>query len=217
MENLWNKAFNVGKFFFSPSCRLRCQGFPKLTQLLPLPSSLLSRYFSEEEPRGTWISMWQTSTCPYSAAAWRGVLLLWFSILKLGSIPSTEKERKKKIRVFSQVSKQGSFLPWRKEGENHREALGRSRAVGRRERETSDISPGCHLRKLPGVYPEDSINREWISIPKPNLNPKTGSNKGFFQAFFVFNFILYHNFILCYNFWTIFSFIAVNAANKRDL
>lgn len=107
--------------------------------------------------------------------------MLWFSILKLGSIPSTEKEREKNQGLFP--SKQGSFLPWRKEGENHREALGHSRAVGRRERETSDISPGCHLRKLPGVYPEDSINREWISIPKPNLNPKTGSNKGVFQAF----------------------------------
>lgn len=42
-----------------------------------------------EQPTRTWISMWQMSTWPASAAACRGDRLPWCSILKLGSIPST--------------------------------------------------------------------------------------------------------------------------------
>lgn len=41
----------------------------------------------------TWISMWQMSTWPASAAACRGDRLLWCSILKLGSMPSTVNRR----------------------------------------------------------------------------------------------------------------------------
>lgn len=41
----------------------------------------------------TWISMWQMSTWPASAAACSGERLFWCSILKLGSIPSTVDEQ----------------------------------------------------------------------------------------------------------------------------
>ena len=43
------------------------------------------------------------STWPDSAAAWRGVLLLWCSILKLGSIPSTEKQSRDAFNHNSEI------------------------------------------------------------------------------------------------------------------
>lgn len=54
--------------------------------------------------RLTWISMWQMSTWPASAAACRGDRLFWCSILKLGSIPSTvDKQGHQSLRVVARA------------------------------------------------------------------------------------------------------------------
>lgn len=69
------------------------------------PQSSLRSKGSRRSGRRTCTSTWQMSLCPPSAAAWSGVRLLWESILKFGSMPSTgsgaksrEKKRSREVK-----------------------------------------------------------------------------------------------------------------------
>lgn len=64
-------------------------GPEQISRLFFLAFSLRNQKGSRSSAHRTCTSTWQMSLCPPSAAAWSGVRLLWESILKLGSMPST--------------------------------------------------------------------------------------------------------------------------------
>lgn len=69
------------------------------------PEPSLRSKGSRRSGRRTCTSTWQMSLCPPSAAAWSGVRLLWESILKFGSMPSTGSGAERKALVRSRTRK----------------------------------------------------------------------------------------------------------------